>query len=328
MRALLLTAPGSIDNLEVGDLEVPEPGPGQVRIKIEAAALNPVDVQFIQSPAGHPDWTWPHVPAQDAAGVIDAVGPDVTEFSVGERVANHGAIEAQGSLAEYRLANTETLARIPEAVSFTEAAALPCAGLTAYQAIVRRLHVESGQTVLVTTAAGGVGGYAVQLAKLAGARVIGTASAANHERVKALGADEMIDYRNEDVAARVRDITGGRGVDAVLDLVGPESATDNVHLLVHNGGLAYAAGGPDMSTVEPFTIAPSIHELALGAAYSNGDYAARHRLAVDLETLMMLVAEKQLDPMVSQTIPLDQAAQGLREVGERHVQGKIVVVIN
>ncbi|MGO1593752.1 MAG: zinc-binding dehydrogenase [Ancrocorticia sp.] len=324
MRALLLSAPGSIGNLAIGHPDKPEPGAGQVRIRVEAASLNPVDVSTIRS-EGNPAWDWPHIPAQDAAGTVDALGPGVEGFEVGDRVANHGSMADQGSLAEYRLAHVETLARIPDDVKVFSAAALPCAGLTAYQAIVRRLHVQPGQTVLVTSAAGG--GFAVQLATLAGARVIGTASKANHEHVRQLGATDVIDYHSEDVVQRTLELTNGRGVDAVLDLVSPESATANLQALVHNGGLAFAAGRPDLNSVEPFTIAPSIHELALGAAYGSKDPAARERLATDLEELLKLVDEGRLDPMIERVVPLDEAPEALAEVGERHVRGKLVVEI-
>ena len=326
MRAMYLTAPGSIGNLQIGELSQPVPGPGELRIRVEAAGLNPVDVAFIESP-GHPNWTWPHVVVQDSAGIVDAVGPGVEGFIVGERVANHGAIGAEGSLAEYRIVTAETLAHVPDGVSAISAAALPCAGLTAYQAIVRRLHVSAGQTVLVTAAAGGVGGFAVQLSRLAGARVIGTASSVNHEFVASLGAEQIISYRSENVTERVREITNGRGVDAVLDTVSSESATENLKLLVHTGGLAFASGRPDLSAVAPFTTAPSIHELALGAAYDYGDSVARHYLAIELEELLRLVSEGRLNPMVNRVVALDEAAEALAEVGARHVQGKLVVAL-
>lgn len=325
MRALYLTAPGSIGNLQVGELPVPEPGPGEVRIKVEAAGLNPVDVSFIQSPSGHPDWQWPHVPAQDSAGTVDAVGAGVEGFAVGDRVANHGAIGAEGSLAKYRIATAETLAHVPDEVSALAAAALPCAGLTAYQAIVRRMNVKAGQTVLVTAAAGGVGGFAVQLARLAGARVIGTASSVNHEFVRSLGASDVISYRSENVGDRVLKLTDGRGVDAVLDVVSSESATENLKLLVHAGSLAFASGRPDLETVPPFSTAPSIHELALGAAYDHGDSVARKYLASELEVLAGLVAEGKLNPMINRVATLEEAPEALAEVGARHVQGKIVI---
>ena len=158
-------------------------------------------------------------------------------------MANHGAIGAEGSLAKYRIATAETLAHVPDEVSALAAAALPCAGLlTAYQAIVRRMNVKAGQTVLVTAAAGGVGGFAVQLARLAGARVIGTASSVNHEFVRSLGASDVISYRSENVGDRVLKLTDGRGVDAVLDVVNSEIRTQNLKLLVHAGSLAFASG--------------------------------------------------------------------------------------
>ena len=339
MRALALTAPGSVDHLAMTELPMPEPGPGQVRIRVEAVGLNPVDAWLVLGD-GNPDWTWPHVPGLDAAGVVDAIGPDVPSGSgggsgadarpglaIGDRVAMHGDLRSPGGLAEFVVAEALAVARVPDGVDATGAAALPCAGMTAYQAVVRRLHVEAGQTILVTAAAGGVGGFAVQLAALAGARVIGTASAANREHVLALGASEVIDYRAEDVASRVRELTDGRGVDGVVDTVGTESATANLGLLAFGGGVACIAGRADLTAVEPFSIAPSIHEIALGAAHAHGDVAARRHLATDLEALLALVADGRLDPMVTRVLPLGATPSALVELAGRHVRGKLVVRI-
>lgn len=324
MRALLLTEPGSLEHLQEGDLLLPEPGAGEVRVRVHAVGLNPVDC-WLALGDGHPDWTWPHVLGLDVAGVIDAIGVGVTGIAVGDRVANHGDLRRQGALAEFVVVSAQTLAPIPDAVSWAAAAALPCAGMTAYQAVVRRLHVQAGDDVLVTAAAGGVGGFAVQLASAAGARVIGTASAANRDRVRALGAAEVIDYRTDDVAARVRELTGGRGVDGVVDTLSAESATAALGLLAHGGGVVGVSGRPDAGVVEPFTIAPSVHEIALGAAHSHGDDRSRARLSDDLSTLLGMVAAGRLDPMVSQTVTLAEAPAALAAIAGRHVSGKLVV---
>ena len=323
MRALLLDAPGSPSTLRHAELPVPEPGPGQVRVRVEACGLNPVDYQV--AAGGHPDWSWPHVLGLDVAGTVDAVGAGVTELPPGQRVAYHGDLRAPGGFAEYALADATTLARVPDALEPVVAAALPCAGVTAHQAVVRRLRVAAEHTVLVTGGAGGVGGYAVQLAALAGARVIATASAGNAEHLRKLGADEVVDYRAEDVHARVRELTEGRGVDAIVDTVGPDSATAGLALLVHGGGVAAVAGRPDLTAVAPFGIAPSVHEIALGAAYSHGDERARAALSSTLTELFALVGDGRLDPMVARTLTLDEVPAGLTELAGRHVRGKLVL---
>jgi NADPH:quinone reductase-like Zn-dependent oxidoreductase len=324
MHALVLDRPGTPDTLRRTDLPVPDPGPGQVRVKVEACGLNPVDHQL--AAAGHPDWHWPHVLGLDVAGIVDATGPGVSGVRRGQRVAYHGDLRRAGGLAGCALADAAVLAEVPDRVDAVTAAALPCAGMAAYQAVVRRLRVGAGDTVLVTGGAGGVGGFAVQLAALAGARVLATASARNADHVRALGADEAIDYRTDDVAARVRALTGGRGVEAVVDTVGPDSATAHLGLLVHGGGLAAVAGRPDLTAVPPFTTAPSVHEIALGAAHSHGDLRARTDLSVMLTELLTLVADGRLDPMLNRTVPLEEVPAALTELSDRHVRGKLVAV--
>ncbi|MEY8038072.1 zinc-binding dehydrogenase [Saccharopolyspora cebuensis] len=320
MRAALLDGPGA---LRIGALPVPDPGPGQVRVRVEACGLNPVDYQV--AAAAPADWTFPHVLGLDVVGVVDAAGEDVPDVRPGERVAYHGDLRRRGGFAEFALADAAVLAPVPAGVDPVSAACLPAAGMTAYQALVRRLHVGADDVVLITAAAGGVGGFAVQLARLLGARVLATASERNAEHVRRLGADEVIDYRVEDVAARVRELTGGRGVDAVVDTVGPESATANLRLLAHGGGLAAVAGRPDPTAVAPFTLAPSIHEIALGAAYSSGDERSRADLPVMLAELLGLLEAGRVEPMLNRAVDLADLPAALDELAGRHVRGKLVL---
>ncbi|MFT4084178.1 MAG: zinc-binding dehydrogenase [Nocardioides sp.] len=323
MRAALLDAPGGA--LRVGHLPTPEPGRDQVRVRVAACGLNPVDDQVAAH--GEPTWTWPHVLGLDVAGVVDRVGPGVLGFEPGDRVAFHGDLRRPGGLAEYAIAEATSLARIPDAVSEVAAAALPCAGMSAWQAVVDRLRVGPGDTVLITGGAGGVGGYAVQLAALAGADVLATASAVNHPRVRELGARAVIDYRVEDVSARVRELTDGRGVDGVLDTVSAASATSYLPLIVHAGGIACVAGRADASALPSFTTAVSVHEIALGAAYPFGDERARRRLGSTLESLLALVAEGRLDPHLGRTVTLEDLSVSYAALRARHVAGKIVAVL-
>jgi NADPH:quinone reductase-like Zn-dependent oxidoreductase len=325
MRALLLSEPGNFDGLHVGDLPRPVPGPGEVLVRVRAAGLNPVDDK-VAGGSGEDGWTWPHVLGEDAAGVVEEVGPGVEGLAVGDRVACHGDLRRQGCFAEYVVERAWTVAHVPDGVTDVAAAALPCAGMTAYQAIARRLRVGAGQTVLVTAGAGGVGGFAVQLARMAGARVLSSASGVNAGWVRRLGA-EPIDYTATDVATTVREMTDGRGVDGVLDTLGVASATENIGLLAYAGGIATIDGRPDLSAVPEFTTAVSVHEVALGAVYQWGDRAAQGLLATDLGTLLGLVEEGRLDPMVTRVTDLEGIPDSLRELRGRHVRGKIVAEV-
>ncbi|PHP51865.1 zinc-binding dehydrogenase [Actinomyces ruminis] len=218
---------------------------------------------------------------------------------------------------------------MPDAVPTTDAAALPCAGMTAYHALTRRLRLAAGQTILITAGAGGVGGYAVQIAHHLGARVLSTASPAKVQAVRALGADEVIDYRAaggpDAVAAAARALTPeGRGVDAVLDTLDSASATANLGALAFNGGLAFIGGRPDLSAVPGFTISPSIHEVSLGAAYSAGTARDRADLAAMLAELLELAATGRLDTRVAEVVPLGAVPAAYARLAQGHQAGKLV----
>ncbi|MGA4670624.1 zinc-binding dehydrogenase [Propionibacteriaceae bacterium Y1923] len=319
MRALSLTETLKATDMVVTDLPTPEPGPGEVRIKVAAVGLNPVDYKVAggKSPGD--------VLGLDIAGTVDVLGEGVDGFALGDRVALHNDLGRPGGLAEFVVVAADVLARVPDGVTFVAAAALPCAGMTAYQSVNRRLHAGAGDTVLVTAAAGGVGGFAVQLAHLAGARVIGTASGANREVVLALGADEVIDYRTEDIPTRVRELTGGVGVNGAIDTISSDSATQNLSLLTFGGGLVAIQGRPDWDVVPPFTTAPSVHEISLGAAHQHGDARARAELRLMLEELLALVDAGRLDPRVVEVVPFEQAPRAYGVLADGHVAGKLVV---
>jgi len=183
-----------------------------------------------------------------------------------------------GSFADFVTLAVETVARIPERLTFEAAAALPCAGMTAYHALHDRLRGAKGQTILVWGASGGVGGFAVQLARIAGLRVIAAYSGHDRDYVLALGADEAIDWRNDDPKSMIAALTSGRGVDAILNVVGSERATADLELLAFEGAIACVAGLPDLGRLRPFTIAPSVHEIALGGLHHVAGAAGRGRL--------------------------------------------------
>jgi NADPH:quinone reductase-like Zn-dependent oxidoreductase len=323
MKALVLDRPGSFDRLHIADIPAPEPGPGDVRVRVMACGLNPVDYKLM---GGHPAWTYPFVLGLDAAGVIDRIGDGVTGWQIGDRVFYHGNLARPGGYAEYAITAAYGIARIPDGVSFTDAAALPCAGMTAYQAIFRKLHVRPGQTVLIHGGAGGVGGFGIQLAKHAGATVITTCSPRNFERVKELGADYALDYHT-DITARVRDITGGCGLDAVVDIAGRESATAALGLLSFGGGLVCIEALPDFSHWHMFDRAISVHEVALGGAHFSSNRFVQEDLGRVAAELIALVAQGHIQPMVTEIVALDAVPDALSRLKKGGVRGKIVAQI-
>jgi NADPH2:quinone reductase len=325
MRALLLDQPGPVHSLRVDSAPDPEPGAGQVRVKVAAVGLNPVDYKLVGR--GHANWTYPHIIGLDVAGTIDAVGTEVDGFSVGERVFYHGDLTKVGGFAEFAITTAHTIVRIPEEVSFVDAAAIPCAGLTAYQGIVRRLQIQRGQVVWVQGGAGGVGGYGVQLAAHAGATVITTASEKNFAHVKELGATHAIDYQKEDVVERIMDITEGRGVDAVQAAVDVASADQGIAALAFAGAISCIAGLPTLSD-QTFAKAISLHKISLGAAHPSNNRAAQLDLARMGEEMIALVAAKKIAPMVEQVLAFADIPAGLVQLEGRHVRGKIVATVD
>ncbi|MFJ3794185.1 NADP-dependent oxidoreductase [Kitasatospora sp. NPDC090091] len=307
MKAITYRSYGGPDVLEYGDVPEPKLGPDSVLVRVAAASVNPVDWKI---QAGYLDGVldvvFPVVPGWDVAGVVEQVGVGVTEFAPGDEVMGYVREDMvrRGTFAEYVAAPVRTLARKPAALDFAQAAGLPLAGLTAYQALTRALEVKPGETVLVHAAAGGVGSLAVQIAVALGARVIGTASERNHDYLRGLGA-EPVTY-GDGLADRVRGLAPD-GVDAVLDLIGGEALQLSPALLAQGGRLASIADGA---------------VLALG-----GTYVFVRPDTADLTALGELADSGRLTVEVAATFPLEQTAEAHRLSAAGHTRGKIVVTV-
>jgi NADPH2:quinone reductase len=325
MKALVLDGPGAPDTLYTTEITQPEPSAGEVRVKVHAVGLNPVDYKLAAS--GFPGWDYPVVLGLDVAGVIDRVGHDVEDWQVGDPVYYHGDLTKSGGYGQYAIAPAHVISWLPDGLSYVAAAALPCAGFTAYQAVHRKLNVQAGKTILIHGGAGGVGGFAVQLCKLANVNVIATCSRHNFNFVKDLGASEVVDYKGNSVAEAVNEITKGRGVDYILDTVGSDNATASLELLAFNGGIACVAGLPDLQAIEPFSKGISVHEVTLGGAYRSEDYAAQENLAKIGMEFGALASKGLIKPMVEETIELEDVPDALIRLSMRHVRGKIVASI-
>lgn len=325
MRAFVIDSSAQLGRVRLASIDQGQPASGEVCVQLRAVSLNPVDNKLIQS--GHPAWRYPHVPGVDGAGVVTTVGPDVSVWQPGDRVYFHTNLTRDGTFAEYVTVPGHVLARVPDHVAWTSAAALPCAGFTAYHALNRRLHLGVGQTILIHGGSGGVGGYAIQFAKLCGAVVLATCSAANRAHVLELGADVAIDYAQDDLAAAVMEATAGRGVHAVLDTVSSDSATRALGLLRFNGQLAFIAGAPDYSQARSLRRGLSFHDVTLGGAYASGDFEAQQDLARMGTEVMELLATNRIRDNVTLELPFEQLPEGLTRLNTGKVRGKIVCVV-
>lgn len=328
MRAVVLTEPGSIDGLEyVENREIPEPGENEIRVTVMAAGLNPVDYKLAEG-WGDVDWEKPPVLGLDVAGIVEKTGAQVSEFKVGEPVYYHGNLsKSDGGFAEYACTAAHTVSHLPQGIGFVQAAALPCAGFTAYQATMEKLKLSEEKTILVHAGAGGVGGYAIQLAKLKGAKIFTTCSPENDEYVKRLGADNIIHYREENLYERIMDETAGRGVDYVINTVDSETATKDIDLLAFSGELVAVVEHPDFNRLTFYEKGMSIHEVALGGAHINGDYKAQRKLAQIGDRYSDLILKGQIQLPDIEEIKLQEIPEALKHLKSRHVAGKIVACV-
>ena len=222
MRAVRYHEHGGPETLVVDEIERPEPGDDEVLVAVEAAGVNPVDTYFREGSYQPADL--PMIPGSDLAGVVESVGPNVTEFESGDRVFGTGlGNDRQGTYAEYAVAPTDRIAHLPDAVGFDEGAAVALVGVTAWRALIDHADLRPAETCLIHGGSGGVGHVAVQLAAATGASVVATASEEYHDHVRDLGADAVLDYRRDGLAEAVAEATDGdvtaasSGPDVILD---------------------------------------------------------------------------------------------------------------
>ncbi|MFF3831906.1 NADP-dependent oxidoreductase [Streptomyces sp. NPDC002458] len=311
MRAMQQSAWGEAEPLQLVEVETPEPTYGEVLVKVSAAGVNPVDVYTRRGQAYNRVLGLPFINGWDVAGTVVRTGYGVTRLRPGDPVFGMPWFPREaGGYAEYVAAPARHFAKIPAGLSFSEAAALPLAGLTAWQMLTEVAAAAPGQRVLVAGAAGGVGHLAVQIAKARGAHVIGTASAAKHDFVRALGADEVIDYTTTDVSTAVRD------VDAVIQMFGGEAGLKALDCL--------RPGGVLVSGQAAWT--PGLYERAAEL----GVRAVAFLVDPDgagLDALAGLVAQEQLKVHLDAVFPLEEAAEAHDHVAGGRTTGKVVLTV-
>ena len=303
MKAVMLTKHGGPEVLQLGEAPDPAPGSGEVVVDIHAASINAADYKVRLGGAGH-NLKFPYILGRDFSGVVSALGPDVTDFAVGDAVFGVTDQGIEGAYAEKLAIKAAIITKKPERLGHAEAAAMGLTSLTALWAVEDTAQLEAGETILIQGGAGGVAGFAIQLAKHLGATVITTASARNHDYVRRLGADRVIDYNVEDFTKVVADC------DVVFDTVGGEVQVRSYDVLKPGGRLVWIAAAPEgfkptRSDVQ--TLRPGV---------------ARDRK--HLERMLELLEVGAVWPPEIVRYKLTDAAEAHRVSESRHLRGKLV----
>ena len=311
MRAIAIKQFGTTDELQLLELPIPVPSYGEVLIRIAASGVNPVDVLLREGFAADAHSQFPIIMGVDLAGTVESVGLGVTEFKPGDTVYAHKK-GGNGTYAEYAVLPSEWVARQPSSLNHLESSAVPCAALTAYQAITEVLQISAGQTILITGAAGGVGSFAVQIAAGLGAYVIATASSRNHRFLQELGAAEVIDYNTTDFVTAVRS-QHSDGVDAVLTTVGGDTKYRSIQTIRDRGRLVL------ISSEDPAGPAPE-RDIQRTMFYARAD-------AKSLDAITALIDTGKLKVFVERVIPLEHAKEAQQQIASGRVRGKLVLEI-
>lgn len=315
---------GGPEVLRLGDIDRPRAAPGGVVVQVAYCSVNPSDWKAREGwLARYFDYQFPFVVGFDAAGVIAEVGEGVTGLSVGDRVvtaSNQGRGE-RGSYAEFVASDQERVVKLPANIALQDAATLPTAGMTAWEAVFDVGNVQSGQKILVNGGAGGTGSFAIQLAKMAGAQVAATAGPANLDYVRSLGADLAIDYRQGRVIEAVRE-WAPEGVDLVVDTVGQGSLLDAIEI-VKRGGLVTPI--TTLIAEEAMPDAARAEELGVTLKVTSSGFPNQPRQLQGLVDALSTGRIRAPDTMI---LSLDQAAEAQTRVAAGHVRGKIVLSVN
>jgi NADPH:quinone reductase-like Zn-dependent oxidoreductase len=324
MQAMTRDRYGSPDVLKLENVKTPIPGEKQVLLRVHAASINPYDWHFLR---GMPLIARPtasglmkpkhRILGSDAAGTVEAVGAGATRFRAGDEV--YGLVE-NGGLAEYLTVAEDQLALKPRNLTFDQAAAVPLAGTTALQGLRDAGHLEPCQRVMIIGASGGVGSFAVQIARAFGAQVTGVCSTGNVELVRSLGAEHVIDYTREDLTQDTE------RYDLVFQLAGMHSAAALRRVLTPHGTLVLSSGDSTDQVLGPLG-------RILGAVLLNSFVSQNLRTflakpsAQDLKTLADLIESDKVTPVIERTYPLAEAAEAMRHVETGHTRGKVVITI-
>lgn len=323
MKAIVYHSYGAADVLKCEDIAKPIPNDDQVLIKVHAAALNPLDWRMMKGvpfvirklmKMQTPSAANPVGIGRDVAGIIEAVGRNVTQFKVGDEVFGN----CEAAVAEYCCTKEAGVVAKPETLTFEQAASIPVAGLTALQGLRDKGKIQAGQKVLINGAAGGVGTFAVQIAKSSQGEVTGVCSATNVEMVRSIGADKVIDYTEEDFTK------GAERYDVILDCIGNKSISESRRLLKPNGRYIMVGAGHEVSMLD--ILATAVKAVAQ-SSFSNKKavmFMAKSKQQ-DLMHLGELVATGKITPVIDRVCKLEETPAALAYLEKGHARGKVVI---
>lgn len=330
MIAAFINGYGHDQILKLGELPTPEPGPNDVLVKIHAASVNPIDfkvrdgkLRFVRA------YQFPLILGHDCAGEIIQVGKQVQRFKVGDRVFSRPGNGRTGTFAEYISIDQREIALMPANISYREAASLPLVGLTSWQALLDIAHLKAGQKILIHAGSGGVGTFAIQLAKHVGAEVWTTTSGKNIEFVRSLGADHIINYQEKKFEEQVRDM------DVVFDTLGGEALEKSFQVTKPGGWVVSIAGMPDRETAQEMNLnfwktsllgllGIKVH-LKAQKAKVNYRFIFMKANGEELQQIAGLVEKGIIKPIVDKTFPLSECQSAIEYSASGRARGKIIV---
>ncbi len=306
MKAIVAHEYGGPEALKYEDWPRPQPNWNEVLVRVIASGVNPADPLIISGKYAKEFGTHlPLIPGYDIAGLVEKIGGGITKLKVGDAV--YGYVLFGGGWAEYAVANEDEAAIKPKSLTFVEAAAAPLAALTAWQALIDTAKLSAGQTVLIHGGSGGVGSFAIQIAKARGAKVIATASTPNQDLLKQLGADVTVDYTKTKFEEVAKD------VDVVLDPVGKDTLARSYSVVKKSGIVVSLVSRVDQAELDKHKI--------------RGTPIAAKPNADELAEITKLIDQKKIKPIVSQVMPLMEAVKADEQAATHHTRGKIVIKI-
>ena len=308
MKAVVIHEYGGPEVLKYEDVPQPEPSQDQLLVRVIAAGVNPVDGMIrsgMFDKEGHR--AFPIILGGDIAGVVEKVGTKITKFKPGDPVFAYVSLDNSGGYAQQALVTEREAAPKPKSLTYVEAAAVPIVALTAWQALIDTAKLKPGQTVLIHGGSGGVGSFAIQIAKAHGAKVIATASTANQQLLTQLGADVAIDYTKQNFEDIAKD------VDVVLDSIGKDTLAHSYGVVKKGGIIVSLVARPDPAELEKHGI--------------RGEALSVDPNSDELSEIGKLIDDKKISVIVSQTFPLSEARKAQEQVATGHTRGKIVLKV-